>query len=330
MKTRHYFASANTNDNFINYFDYILDNSTQSFRYIIKGSSGCGKSTLMKKISNYFQEQGYYIENFYCSSDPSSLDGIRIVSPNICIVDGTSPHATEAKIPGVSDKIINLGEFIDDNVAKNSIIIKEILKEKSRNYSKIYLYLQAIGNLDKIIRSNYLNYSNDEISSCILSNCATSFKKGNLRKLFITALDKNGITDLTDKNNFTKNYLPVNKYEFSEIIEGFYSKILEQGNDVTLFYDIFSSNKIIGILINDKNYYTFTKEIPLEKNEQDIQNKIKQLINMASKTLSQTRKIHFELEKQYSNFINFDGLSDTYEKIKIDIQKRIDKNKNFN
>jgi len=190
MKTRHYFASANTNDNFINFFDYVLDNSIQSFRYVIKGSSGCGKSTLMKKIAKHFLEQGCNIEYFYCSSDPSSLDGIRIIPHNVCIVDGTSPHATEAKIPGVTDKIINLGEFIDDNVANNAKIIKEILKEKSNNYSKIYLYLQSIGCLDKIVRNNYLNYSSDDISNCILSNCASSFKKGNLRKLFINLVEE--------------------------------------------------------------------------------------------------------------------------------------------
>jgi len=330
MKTRHYFASANTNDNFINFFDYVLDNSIQSFRYVIKGSSGCGKSTLMKKIAKHFLEQGCNIEYFYCSSDPSSLDGIRIIPHNVCIVDGTSPHATEAKIPGVTDKIINLGEFIDDNVANNAKIIKEILKEKSNNYSKIYLYLQSIGCLDKIVRNNYLNYSSDDISNCILSNCASSFKKGNLRKLFINALDKDGLTDLTEKNNFTKFYLPVNKYEFSEIVEKVYNKILDKGNDITLFYDIFSSKKLIGLLVNDKNYYTFTKEIPLDINEQEIKNKMDDLIGMASKTLFQTRNLHFELEKQYSDFINFDGLNDAYDKIKIDIQKRIDKNKNFN
>ncbi len=330
MKTRHYFASANTNNNFVNFFDYINNQASPSFRYVIKGGSGCGKSTLMKKIGNYFSEKGYDLEFFYCSSDPNSLDGIRIVAPNISIVDGTAPHVTEAKIPSVVDKIINLGEFISDEVEIHKTEIIDTLNQKAKNYSSIYSYLKAIGFLDDIIRKSYLDFNDKDIEECILSNCSTSFDKSSLRKLFISALDENGITNLVSKNNFTEIYLPINKYEFAEIAEKVKNKVLSKGTDLTLFYDIFSSDKILGFLVNDKIYYSFTKEIPLSDNEQKIKNRIDDITNLASDLISDTRKIHFKLEKYYSNFIDFDMLNKIYEELKLDIEKRINKMKNFN
>ncbi len=330
MITRHYFASANTNKKFVNFFDYICQPLSPFFTYVLKGGSGSGKSTLMKKVAKHFSEKDYDLEFFYCSSDPNSLDGIRIVPYNICLVDGTAPHVTEAKIPAVVDKIINLGEFIDDGVQKYKNEITEILKEKQNNYASIYAIISAIGNLDQIIRKNYLNYNNKDVVECILSNCSYSHKQGNLRKLFLTALDENGITDLTKKNNFTEIYLPLNKYEFGEIVDLVKNKILNKGNDLTIFFDIFDCDKALGLLVNNKIFYTYSKEIALTQKEQQITSIIDELIKITGKLISETRKLHFNLEKYYYDFIDFGGLDNAYEQLKADIEKRIDKIKNFN
>ena len=327
---RHYFASANSSTGFINYFDYI--NTTKNcYRYIIKGSSGCGKSTLMKKIAEHFLSLGYSLEYFYCSSDPSSLDGIRIVDFDISIVDGTSPHATEATAPSVLDEIVNLGEFISNNAIFNKDKILDIISKKKNNYSSIYSLLSAIGKIDETIRKPYENYTNFEIEKWILNNCAYNHKKiAKIRKLFLSALDTNGINDLTIKNEFKTILLPLNKYEFSVVVDKLINNIIGKGNDLTLFYDIFSPENCVGYLLNDKIYYTFDNNKILSDKEKDLEEIINLILKNCSITLSETRNYHFELEKLYSDFIDYKALDKTFKSLKNNIEKRIDKIKNFN
>ena len=94
--------------------------------------------------------------------------------------------------------------------------------------------------------------------------------------------------------------------------------------------------------INHKNYKklsekinlvdcaNITKELRIIKTKEEIENIKKDVLKIASKVLRNTRKLHFELEKIYSEFIDFNGLDNAYVKIKSDIEKRINKIKNFN
>lgn len=328
MKTNHFFASANTSKGFINFFDYI--NTTEnSYRYVIKGSSGCGKSTLMKKIASNFKDISD-IEYFYCSSDPSSLDGVRLVNFDISIVDGTSPHVNEAKIPSVCDEIINLGEYINRDVIFYKEKISKILAEKSKNYTIIYSLLSSVGALDNAQRINYEKFEDITYQKQILDNCSTAYKASKIRKLFLHALEVDKIIDLSEVNNFKKIILPLNKFEFALTISAVKDKILKKGNDLTLFYDLFSPSDIIAFCINGKNLYTFDKEKKLNEECLEIENLKKDVLKIASNVLGNTRKLHFELEKIYSEFIDFNGLDNAYVKIKSDIEKRINKIKNFN
>lgn len=323
MNAYHYFASANTSKGFINFFDNI--NTTNNYyRYIIKGSSGCGKSTLMKKIANDFSDQTD-IEYFYCSSDPNSLDGVRLVKYDISILDGTSPHATETSIPSVVDEIVNLGEFINNDVYFYKDKIKDILKEKSDNYKKVYTLLSAIGNLNSLIKNKYYNYINPLIQNQILQNCSYSPNIGDKRNLFLSALGENTIVDLSQINPFKKIVLPLNKYQFYTIAYNLQNKIIQKGNDITLFYDIFSPSDITAFLINKKVLYTYDNTYEKTSDELEIDSNANSLLNIAFNTLKNTRKLHFELEKIYSSFIDFNKINATYEKIRNDIQKRIDK-----
>ena len=56
---------------------------------------------------------GYDVELHYCSSDPSSLDGIVIKELNVVMIDATAPHTVDPKTPGAIDEILNFGEFWD-------------------------------------------------------------------------------------------------------------------------------------------------------------------------------------------------------------------------
>ena len=98
-----YFACANSSRGFCNYFDSNLQGLERL--YILKGGPGTGKSTLMKEIGADFYDLGYDIEFIYCSSDPSSLDGVLIPALKVGIVDGeVTDQDTLAKLATIPSR----------------------------------------------------------------------------------------------------------------------------------------------------------------------------------------------------------------------------------
>ena len=159
-----YFAAANSYRGFINYFDKVFPSEDFKRIYVLKGGPGTGKSSLMKKFSKALYDIECDIEEIYCSSDPSSLDGV-IASRNgnkIALIDGTAPHERDAIIPGAVDEIINLGNNWDKKwlIAKRDDIIA-LCKEKSESYKTAYQYLQIAGQAAKQIKFVYLSKFNE-------------------------------------------------------------------------------------------------------------------------------------------------------------------------
>ena len=107
---RKFFLGANTHKGFHSFYEYVVPGIPNRL-LILKGGPGTGKSTFLRKIANEFAKMGHDVELHHCSSDNDSLDGIRIVSLNIAVMDGTAPHTTDPKYPAVVDEIINLGEY---------------------------------------------------------------------------------------------------------------------------------------------------------------------------------------------------------------------------
>ena len=105
-----YFLASNSGKGFYSLFDQLHTPGDGWVLYIIKGGPGTGKSSMMKKIAETAENKGYFYEKIYCSSDPESLDGIIIPELKVSVADGTSPHIIEPKYPGVTEKIINLGD----------------------------------------------------------------------------------------------------------------------------------------------------------------------------------------------------------------------------
>lgn len=144
-----YFAAMNTSGGFKSYFYEIF--APLERLYIIKGGPGTGKSRLMNEIASEAEERGYSVERFLCSSDPTSLDGIIIPSLSLGVIDGTSPHAYEASLPGAKENVIDLGRFWDSKKLWESIdTIKKLGSAKSRLYRAVYAYLDCIKRLDFI------------------------------------------------------------------------------------------------------------------------------------------------------------------------------------
>jgi len=152
---------------------------------VIKGGPGCGKSTYMKKVANEIEDMGFDIEYIHCPSDPFSLDAIISHDLKTCYVDGTSPHVIDPVYPGISGKIINLGETRKVNkLSKNKIYDLDLKSKELRNQSQKYLIAfrsilsNSIEQNLKTIDTNLINKIFKEILNKIpKSNSPTKCKK---------------------------------------------------------------------------------------------------------------------------------------------------------
>lgn len=113
-RVRNLYPGGNTPDGFYSYYNYILPQMEAEKIICIKGGPGTGKSTLMKNIAQHFTKKGEDVDLMWCSSDPSSLDGVLIRDRRAAIVDGTVPHVVDPKNPGAIDEIVNLGDHWDE------------------------------------------------------------------------------------------------------------------------------------------------------------------------------------------------------------------------
>ena len=146
-----YFAASNSASGFVGWFDRIFDPRTLDRVYIIKGGSGTGKSTLMKTAAKRALELGGQCEYYYCSSDPDSVDGIKLRltdGSTVAMLDGTAPHTTDPKYPGAVDEIVNLGEYWCEDILKaHRREIVALNDKKSRFYKEGYRALSFAGTL---------------------------------------------------------------------------------------------------------------------------------------------------------------------------------------
>ena len=149
-----YFAASNSSDGFKSYFSEIFSRADRL--YIIKGGPGTGKSSLMKRFAERAEARGYALEYYYCSSDPSSLDGVLAIKDNYSVgmLDGTPPHSMELTYPGAREQIVDLGRFWKSELLqkqKNEIF--SLAAKKSNAYKRAYDYLRSCGNLRAVTDS---------------------------------------------------------------------------------------------------------------------------------------------------------------------------------
>ena len=188
-----YFAAANSRGGFVSWFDEIFAPEKIDRIFIIKGGSGTGKSTLMKRIAARGVELGCRCEYFYCSSDPSSLDGIllgddggRLKYKSVAVIDGTAPHTRDPKLPGAAEEIVNLGEFWQTKaLQEHRGEIAQLCQSKSALYSEAYEYLYAAGELERLLREDAVRFIlSEKLESAadrLLSQAMHSAKLGRKR-----------------------------------------------------------------------------------------------------------------------------------------------------
>ncbi|MBE6639406.1 MAG: hypothetical protein E7616_08165 [Ruminococcaceae bacterium] len=139
-----YFTASNTAQGFLNYFEDAFCSDDRV--YILKGGPGTGKSYFLKQAAEAAEQRGLLYEKYLCSSDPDSLDGIRIPERGIALFDGTAPHTLEPKLPGAREEILNLGQFWNSGMLRTKREqIKALSDKKAEAYDEALTNLKLAG-----------------------------------------------------------------------------------------------------------------------------------------------------------------------------------------
>lgn len=355
-KTRKFFAGGNTTKGFYSYFHEIIGDQANRI-FILKGGPGSGKSTLMRKIGAQLREAGYEREEFYCSSDINSLDGIAVPKLKVAIIDGTAPHLIDPKYPGCVDEIINLGQYWDQSqIALRKKRIKELSNANKACYVRAYGYLRAAKELyDGIhqINSALIDLTKiNQIIKCLKEQIFGSEindvdQLGSMRHLFASALTPQGPVNELHNIMADFNHQIIIKGEPGTgktiIVERLAQIAIENGFDVEAYHCPIEPDKIehiaipqlgVGVIasypphiyekqdakiINLNDYVDQCKRLEF----QDIlhQNFVifEEIINLVFQQLRQAKAIHDDLELNYINAIDFTK----FEQIKQEIVSEI-------
>lgn len=339
-----YFLASNSGKGFYSLFNELYNPYDGWKLIIIKGGPGTGKSSMMKKIADTAINKNYYCEKIYCSSDPDSLDGVIIPELKISIADGTSPHIIEPKYPGVSEKIINLGECWDENnIKKNGEHIitltdcnKALHQQSARYVSAAYA---AYYNNEKILRSAFIEEKADNFAIRYISryaDCNNSY--GKETKRFIDAITPQGHVSLSDTAlNICDTIISVSD-EYS-VTSGFVMNklrhyALSNGIDIISCLNplnptgnpahIILTKEKVGFFTSDSffNYKAFAQRninakrfiddsiFKAHKNKIGFNKKVSEnLLHEATNILKKAKSVHDDQEKYYISAIDFNKVN---------------------
>ncbi|MBQ2713917.1 MAG: hypothetical protein IJF22_02980 [Clostridia bacterium] len=325
MKTINYFfASANTGSGFVSYLDNLNTNSKNAFTYIIKGGPGTGKSTMMKKISQHFYEKGYSVEQFFCSTDPTSLDAIRIVQKNIVVLDGTMPHAVEPDIVGLTHKIIDNGSFIKSSIKKHFDEIENLTNKKKDCFCLIYKNLASAKQLDDInfeLEKKQINLNSvKQKAKTLFSKIKCLCPEGENRTLFLDSINDENLY-LEKKNKFKVLGFTASRYESFFVLEMLEKMLIKNNLNYTKICDVLNPEKISAILISNK-YLIKNIDLKLKTNKLVEKNNkiVKKIINLSKNKIVEAKSIHKQIEKYYIQNIDFSGLEEMTRKVIEEIE----------
>lgn len=353
-----YFLGAMTTNGFSTDFGKIIADE-KIFTYILKGGAGTGKSSLMKKIAEVF-ENSEHIERYYCSSDPNSLDAIVIRGLNVAIVDGTSPHVFDPIVPGVRQKIINLGDYWDEEKLKtNEKAIADVTFANKSMLARAKRFSSAVSN----IYSDTYQIGSDCMMSDKLDSFIERFKKKILGKKGsgigektyrqLTALTEYGfltftetLEDYLDIYYLSDEYYAVTNYLITVLAD---EATLRGYNVIVCLSQMFNNTSYehllipeLGIalvsgdgigqkdLLNSKNLNLtrfYDKKLISQRKVRLKMNKsaCKDLTEEAVRTIRMAKEIHDEIENFYISAMDFEKINLITEKIISEIViKKID------
>ncbi|MFO8060723.1 MAG: hypothetical protein R6U70_08735 [Bacillota bacterium] len=140
-----FFPGGNTRLGFHSFFEHVAGGEARR-TYILKGGPGVGKSTFMGSIAREVNAQGHPVEYHLCASDTDSIDAVYFPGLGAAVMDGTSPHMMDPVSPGVTEMIVNLGDYWDASILRaNRERIRVISEETSAHFTAAFAHLAPAG-----------------------------------------------------------------------------------------------------------------------------------------------------------------------------------------
>ncbi len=198
---RSFFIGSNTGDGFKLSTDPGLSEDNNERTVIMKGGPGTGKSTLMKTFADRARKAGYDVVEYYCSSDPDSLDAVRAVREgrSILVCDGTSPHVKEMKYPGAASTIFDLSCAWDERRLESERGRIEALTGRKREcFDRAGAALRAACEMSRLARSVGTSSVDTAKLSGFAERCAAAFRRdeGGRRDVITSAISMSGAVTL--------------------------------------------------------------------------------------------------------------------------------------
>lgn len=323
--TKDFFLATKTCEGFFSVFDHLYYPQEGWLCYILKGGPGTGKSTLMKKIAEKAEKLHIETELIHCSSDPKSLDAVIFPKFKVCVADGTAPHIIEPKYPGVSEKIINLGEFWNEKkLRKNSETLINLFEENEYFHQKASKYLKALGIVKQsqnFILKNAVEHERlqdfiKKLSESVFKD--VKFEKTPTEKLrLIEAITPDGykIFDSSIDYNAKTTYIIEDKYDVvsNQILQGIRSEALNKNIDAVSFRSAILPSTHLRAIYLPEISSTF-----IAKNPKTDLSLFKNLKNI--KKISTTKFLNPDTIKSHKNLL---GL---YEKICSELLEKATQN----
>lgn len=176
-----YFVASNSANGFCSYYGECFDSPVVTRVYAVKGGPGTGKGYFLRAVAKRAEKEGWRVEHIYCSSDPDSLDGLRIFRDSQCIalIDATAPHVYEPMHPGIREEIVNLGAFWDPNLLlTKKEEIERLQGEKKKAYERAYRYLAGVESMTRVADSLVAPYVKREKIEALAERLAKDIPRG--------------------------------------------------------------------------------------------------------------------------------------------------------
>lgn len=271
---KNYYAGGNTARGFANLFDASLQGLDRV--YILKGGPGSGKSSLIRSIGEDLSQRGCDIHFIHCASDNHSLDGVIIPCLKVGIVDGTSPHVVEPRLPGAVEQYVDLGKAWNvTQLAGQRAEIRDLNQKIKEAYDAAYsAFSEALHIHDEweaiYIRNMDFNAANEVIEeySRILFSSGKLNKQASVSHRFLGAATPNGPVDFIQ--NLTKD---VAKRYFikgrpgsgkSTMLKKLAAVAEERGFDVEIYHCGFEPNSLDMIILRELGVALFDSTAPHE------------------------------------------------------------------
>lgn len=327
---RHSFIAANGYSGFRSHYADIFNSRAYDRVFVIKGGPGTGKSHTMRIIGKAGEDIGAYCEYIYCSSDPSSLDGVILEKSGrrIALLDGTAPHTRCADIPGVIDEILNLGDFWDSQLLERDKILP-LTEKKGDCYRRAYRYLSIAGKADALLY--------EEVSKCILHEKMEKAIERELRRLspsaketkrevrYLSACSMQGEAHLPAPADVEKIISVSDVFGSAAFYLSTFEKMLRSSSPghYVVYPSCYCESKIEGVYLPENkvlflinaanaerqiNMKRFLSPAPLAARRTDIKTALKTrdgMCDCAVLALREASQYHFALEALYGKAMDF-------------------------